>query len=98
MTVEDALDAPKRRVDVSGLAAGLATQAIARESDRIAMLEADIRERAFFNRRLKGERLLDRRNAEIEDWRAEHDRLKGLAQHLAAERAEAEDWPPKRRR
>ena len=88
MTVEDALDAPKRRIDVAGLAAGLATQAIARESDRIASLESDIRERAFFNRRLKGERFLDRRNAEIEDWRAEQERLKGLAEHLAAQRAE----------
>ncbi len=87
-TVEDALDAPKRRIDVAALAAGLATQAIARESDRIATLEADIRERAFFNRRLKGERFLDRRNAEIEDWRAEQERLKGLAEHLAAQRAE----------
>jgi hypothetical protein len=88
VTVEDALDAPKRRIDVAGLAAGLATQAIARESDRIAALESDIRERAFFNRRLKGERFLDRRNAEIEDWRVEQTRMKGLAEHLAAQRAE----------
>ncbi len=85
-TVDDALDAPKRRIDVAGLAAGLATQAIARESDRIANLEADIRERAFFNRRLRGERLLDRRKEEIEDWRAEQERLKGLSQHLAEQR------------
>ena len=47
VTVADALDAaPKRKLDVSALSAGLATQAIARESDRIANLEADIRERA----------------------------------------------------
>jgi hypothetical protein len=88
--VQEALSAPKRQLDVAALAAGLATQAIARETDRIANLEADIRERAFFNRRLKGERFMDRRNAEIEDWRAEQARLKGLAQHLEAERAEAE--------
>ncbi len=88
VTVADALDAPKRRLDVAGLAAGLATQAIARESDRIDNLEADIRERAFFNRRLKGERFLDRRKEEIEDWRAEQDRLKGLSQHLAEQREE----------
>ena len=88
VTVEDALNAPKRRIDVAGLAAGLATQAIARASDRIATLESDIRERAFFNRRLKGERFLDRRNAEVEDWRAEQERLKGLAEHLAGQRAE----------
>ena len=47
-------------IDVSPLSAGLATQAIARESDRIAALDADIRERAFFNRRLKGEQFMDR--------------------------------------
>ena len=90
VVVEDALDRPRRKIDAAGLAAGLATQAIARESDRIATLEADIRERAYFNRRLKGERFLDRRNAEIEDWRAEQERLKGLAERLAADRAEEE--------
>ena len=88
VTVDDALDAPKRRIDAAGLAAGLATQAIARESDRIANLEADIRERAFFNRRLRGERFLDRRKEEIEDWRAEQERLTGLSQHLAEQREE----------
>ncbi|HXZ18175.1 MAG TPA: hypothetical protein VEH77_19820, partial [Roseiarcus sp.] len=88
VTVANALDQPKRRIDAAGLAAGLATQAIARESDRIATLEADIRERAFFNRRLKGERFLDRRNAEIEDWRAEQDRLKGIAERLSEQREE----------
>jgi len=56
---------------------------------RIAALEADIRERAFFNRRLKGERFMDRRAAEIEDWRVEQARLKGLAEHLAAEKEAA---------
>jgi hypothetical protein len=90
-TVEDVLDEPKRRLDVSSLSAGLATQAIARETDRIATLEADIRERAFFNRRLKGERFMDQRAAEIQDWRAEQARLKGLAEHLAEqEKAEGE--------
>ena len=87
-TVEDALGAPKRHLDVAALSAGLATQAIARESERIASLEADIRERAFFNRRLKGERLLDRRAAEVQDWQVEQERLKGLAEHLADQRAE----------
>ena len=87
VTVDDALSAPKRELEVAGVAAGLATQAIARESDRIAGLEADIRERAFFNRRLKGERFMDRRNAEIADWRAEQARLRGLAERVEAERA-----------
>ena len=86
IVVEDALEAPKRQLDVGSLSVGLATQAIARETDRIANLEADIRERAFFNRRLKGERFMDKRAAEIEDWRVEQARLKGLAEKLAADR------------
>jgi hypothetical protein len=89
LIVEDALETQKRRLDVAALSAGLASQAIARETDRIAALEADIRERAFFNRRLKGERFMDRRAAEVEDWRVEQARLKGLAEHLAAEREAA---------
>ena len=87
-TVQNALDAPKRKVEVGALSAGLATQAIARESDRIANLEADIRERAFFNRRLKGLEFLDRRQRELEDWLAEQARLTGLSQRLRAEREE----------
>ena len=79
------MDAPKRQLDVSSLSAGLAAQAIARETDRIATMEADIRERAFFNRRLKGERLMDRRRQEIEDFEVEQARLKGLTEHLRAE-------------
>jgi len=90
VTVRDALEAPKRQVDVAAFSAGLATQAIARESDRIAALESDIRERAFFNRRLKGERFIDKRAAEIEDWRAEQERLKALVERLAQEKAAAE--------
>jgi hypothetical protein len=82
VTVDNALDAPKRQIDVSALSAALAAQAIARESDRISTLEADIRERAFFNRRLKGERFMDRRQQEIQDWETEQARLKGQADRL----------------
>ncbi len=88
--VQDTLEGRKRRIDVSSLSAGLATQAIARESDRIAALDADIRERAFFNRRLNGEQFMDRRAAEIEDWRVEQARLKGLTERLQADREAAE--------
>ncbi|HSV00203.1 MAG TPA: AsmA family protein [Roseiarcus sp.] len=95
VTVDNALEAPKRQVDVSALAAALAAQAIARESDRISTMEADIRERAYFNRRLKGERFMDRRQREIEDWEAEQARLKGQADRLRsleeAERAAEAD-------
>ena len=82
VTVDNALEAPKRQIDVSSLSASLAAQAIARETDRISTMEADIRERAFFNRRLKGERFMDRRRQEIEDWQVEQARLKGQAERL----------------
>lgn len=49
-----------RRVDADALIASVAERAIAREAERNAALEADIRERIFFNRRLK----MDRRNDE----------------------------------
>jgi hypothetical protein len=95
VTVDNAFEAPKRQIDVSSLSAALAAQAIARETDRISTMEADIRERAFFNRRLKGERLMDRRQQEIQDWEVEQARLKGQAERLrslqeAEKAAEAE--------
>ena len=82
VTIDDALEAPKRQIDISSLSAALAAQAIARETERISALEADIRERAFFNRRLKGERLMDRRQQEIQDWEVEQARMKGQAERL----------------
>jgi hypothetical protein len=91
VTVDNALDAPKRQIDVSTLSAALAAQTIARESDRISAMEADIRERAFFNRRLKGERFIDRRQQEIQDWEVEQARLRGQAERLRSlEEAEKE--------
>jgi hypothetical protein len=84
VVVDNILESPKRQLDVSSLSAALAAQAIARETDRIATMEADIRERAFFNRRLKGERFMDHRRQEIEDFEVEQARLKGLAEHLRA--------------
>jgi hypothetical protein len=82
VTIDNALEAPKRQIDISSLSAALAAQAIARETDRISTMEADIRERAFFNRRLKGERLMDRRQQDIQDWEVEQARLKGQADRL----------------
>ncbi|MFV0280256.1 MAG: AsmA-like C-terminal region-containing protein, partial [Rhodoblastus sp.] len=49
-----------RTIHAQALIAALAERAIAREKERNAALEADIRERAMFNRRLR----MDRRNAE----------------------------------
>jgi len=70
------LASPTRRVDASALAAGLASQAIARETERISALEADIRERAYFNRRLKAERYMRQREAEVAAYQAEQARVK----------------------
>ena len=67
-TVKGPLDGGVRRIDVSGLASGLASEALTRESDRIANFESDLRERAAFNRRFKAERFLARREAEIDAY------------------------------
>lgn len=76
VVLDGAADAPTRQIDAAGFVAGLAAQAIARESDRIAALEADIRERAAFNRRLKAEQFMRQREAELDAFAAEQARLK----------------------
>jgi hypothetical protein len=76
VTLRGSLDAPTRKIDAAVLAAGLAAQAIARESDRIATLEADMRERAYFNRRLKAEHFLALREAELAAYEREQARLR----------------------
>jgi large subunit ribosomal protein L24 len=58
-------DPATRKIDAEFLGAGLAAEAIARESDRIENFEADVRERAMFNRKRKAQAFLDRRQAEI---------------------------------
>ena len=60
----------------SSLSPAWRQQAIARETDRIAALESDIRERAFFNRRLKAGQFMRRRELELEAYAAEQARLK----------------------
>jgi hypothetical protein len=86
------LDAPVRRIDASALAAGLAAQAIGRDTDRISALEADIRERAWFNRRLKAERYMRQREAEIAAYEAEQARQKAEEdRRRAADEAKAEE-------
>jgi hypothetical protein len=85
VTIRNALEAPQRQIEAASLSAGLATQAIARESERIATLEADMRERAAFNRRLKGERFMDKRAAEIATFEAEQARLKSEADRKRVE-------------
>jgi hypothetical protein len=86
VSIRSAMDTAPRQIDVAGLVAGLATQAIARESDRIEGLEADMRERAYFNRVLKADRFLSGRAAEIAAYQAEQERLK-----IEADRRRVED-------
>jgi hypothetical protein len=83
--IRGALDAPSRQIDVANLSAGLATQAIARETDRIAGLEADMRERASFNRVLKADHFLEGRAAEIAAYEAEQAQLKSEADRRRVE-------------
>jgi hypothetical protein len=91
------LDAMTREVDSGLFVAGLAAQAIARETDRIAALESDIRERAFFNRRLKASQFMRRRELELAAYAIEQARLKseGERRRVEAEALKAdEDLPP----
>ena len=79
------LAAPARRIDASPLAAGLAAQAIGRDTDRISALEADIRERAWFNRRLKAEKYMRQREAELAAFAADQARQKAEEDRRKAE-------------
>ena len=93
VSLSGALSAPARRIDASPLAAGLAAQAIGRDTDRISALEADIRERAWFNRRLKAEKYMRQREGELAAFAAEQARQKAEDERRKAEddRKKAED-------
>ena len=90
-------DAPTRRIDDASLVAGLAAQAIARESDRIAALEADIRERAYFNRRMKAETFLEQRRREIAAYEEDQQRLKYEADRRRVQDSLLKAYEDKRR-
>ncbi|HEV2574148.1 MAG TPA: AsmA family protein [Beijerinckiaceae bacterium] len=77
----------ERALDVAPLANALSGRAIEREAARAAELEADIRERAMFNRKLRAQEFLRRRAAEIAAWRQEQARL---AEEKVAKAREAE--------
>jgi uncharacterized protein involved in outer membrane biogenesis len=93
VSLTGALAAPARRIDASPLAAGLAAQAIGRDTDRISALEADIRERAWFNRRLKAEKYMRQREAELAAFEADQARQKAEddRRRAADEAAKAEE-------
>ena len=83
-------DKAARTIDASALSSALASRALAREGARIAALEADIRERAAFNRRLKAQEWLRQRAAEIDAFHREQARIAEEAARREDESRKAE--------
>ncbi len=81
---------PVRSIDAASLGNALSTRAIARETARVQAFEADIRERAAFNRRIKGLQYLRQREREVAVYEAEQAKL-------AAEQAKREAEEERRR-
>jgi hypothetical protein len=79
-----------RSYDVATLANALSQRALQREINRVEAMEADIRERALFNRRLRSDRDNDRRAAEerAAEERAAQERA---AQERAAQERAAQE-------
>ncbi|GAC1563329.1 MAG: hypothetical protein NVS2B5_28720 [Beijerinckiaceae bacterium] len=88
VSVSGLLAAPARRIESGGFVASLGARAVQREADHIEALEYDIKERAFFNRRLKWDRARqeERDRTAAEAARAEQERI--LQERRAAEAAE----------
>jgi uncharacterized protein involved in outer membrane biogenesis len=70
------LMAPAREIDAASFVNGLQARAIARDTERIEMLDADIRERAFVNRRLKALDFLRQREGELQRFAEDEKRRK----------------------
>jgi hypothetical protein len=79
--------APTRSIDAAALINGLAARAIERESARIEMLDADIRERAFFNRRLKAADYQRQRDQELKRFAEEEKRRRAEEERRRAQEA-----------
>lgn len=86
LTFAGAHDAPRRSIDATDLVGTLADHGMVREAARIAAIEADQRERAFFNRRLKFDRVLDAAR-KAEEARLEAERLEAVRQEALREAA-----------
>ena len=80
------LSGPLREIDAGNFINGLSAREIARDTARIAALDADIRERAAFNRRLKADR--QSRQNEIDLQRFIDAEAKRLADEEARRKAE----------
>ena len=78
--------APLRTIEANDLIATLASHGIAREEARIAAIEADQRERAYFNRRLKFDRALEAER-KAEEARIDAARQEALKQEAARQEA-----------
>ena len=89
------LDNPQRTLDVANLANTLAAHAIARSQARIEALDADIRERSFFLRRLKASRAADIRQKFEDDLRrkAEEDEARRRAEEIMRPHLSTEPLP-----
>jgi hypothetical protein len=74
----------QRMVDFGPLFAAISARAILRESARIEVLEADIRERAAFSRRIRADEFMRRRAREIGVWQEEQRRREMDAQRQRA--------------
>ncbi len=66
---------PRREIDAGSFNSALTARAVAKEQARIEAFEADIQERAAFNRRQKALNFIQRRDDEIAAWEAEQVRL-----------------------
>jgi hypothetical protein len=86
-------DAMQRSVDAGPLFNAISARAIAREAARVEALEADIRERAYFNRRSKAFEFIRRRDRELGIYLDEQRRIEAEAARRLAEeeRRKAED-------
>jgi hypothetical protein len=84
------LEKPVRGIEAGALVNTLSTRAIVRESARIAAMEADMRERAAFNRRWKAQEWLRVRAVEIEAFKREEARRIEEAKRLEEARMRRE--------
>lgn len=80
----------RRTIEASPLVNAISGRAIAREAARVDALEADIRERAMFNRRAKAFDFMRRREREVADFYAAQRRAEEQKQLDEQRRVEAE--------
>ncbi len=91
---------PTRDIEAGSFVAALTARAVAREQARIEAFEADVRERAYFNRVLKGFAFMRQRDREIAAWEADQARQAADAERrrqLEAQRLERERIDRERR-